>query len=218
MTDTMPQDAPSDLDDTLTTNRDPLEPDPTAPYGRTDDGVLIDRNGKRAPYGLTKSGLRKDHAPRKRKPPTPGQKAHAARPSGRTITNKRRTGLLQLTDMPKGILLGLGYKADNEALLADAVTLDMHAAPVCDAIAQLAEDNDRLALVIDRVIEVGPLAQIGMVVGALAAQIARNHNAMPAPVAAMLGGSHDPAELAAVARGTMEQVTHNGAAPQPPAG
>jgi hypothetical protein len=212
MTDTIAADAPLQP-----AEHDPLSPDPTAPYGRTDDGVLLDRNGKRAPYGLTKSGLRKDHPPRKRKPPTPGQKAHRAQPSGRTITTKRRTGLVQLTDMPKGILLGLGYKTGNEAMLADAVTIDMHAAPVCDAVAQLAEDNDRLAAVIDRLVEVGPMAQLGMVVGAMVAQLARNHGALPAPVAAMLGGSHDPAELAEVAKGSMEQVVQNGASPQPAA-
>jgi hypothetical protein len=200
MTDTLTMDAPPEGE-----THDPLAPDPSAPYGRTEDGVLIDRKGHRAPYGLTKSGLRKDHPPSRKRRTQAGQR-QPSRPSGRTITTKRRNGLLQLVELPKGVLLGLGYKADNEALLADAVTIEMHSAPVCDAIAQLADDNDRLASVVDRLIEVGPLAQIGMALGAFLAQIARNHNAMPAPVAAMLGGVAEPEELAAVAKGTMDQA------------
>jgi hypothetical protein len=108
--------------------------------------------------------------------------------------------------MPKGVLLGLGYKAENEAMLADAVTLDMHGGALSNAVAELCEENDRLGRVVDRLIEVGPLAQIGMVMSAFVAQVARNHGALPAPVASMLGGSADPAELAQVARGSMEQA------------
>jgi hypothetical protein len=178
--------------------------------------VLLDRNGKRAPYGLTKSGLRKDHAPRKR---TTASRKQASRPSGRTITVKRRQGLIGLADLPKGILLGVGFKADNDALLADAVTLDMHAPTFADAIAQLCEDNDKLAHVVDRAIEVGPLAAVTMAAGAMLAQLARNHQAIPVPVAAMLGGSQDPAELAQVARGSIAQMegAQNGQEQQPAA-
>jgi hypothetical protein len=186
---------------------DPLaEPDPSAPYGRTEDGVLIDRNGKRAPYGLTKSGQRKHH-PGKRGGTRPTAPRAPSRPSGRTITVKRRRGLVELTEIPKGVCLGLGYKTDNDALLAEAVTIEMHAEPMANALAELAEDNDRLATVVDRIIEVGPLAQIGMVFGAFLAQTARNFGTVPAPVAAMLGGREEPAELAAMARGTMQQAT-----------
>jgi len=219
MTDTLEMDAPQIAD--------PLDPDPSAPYGRTEDGTLLDRNGKRAPHGLTKSGLRKDHAPRARK----RSRQTPSRTSARTITTKRRHGLQQLTDLPKGILLGLGFKimpgaderattpedaqrlADRQAratvMLADAVTLDMHAPTLADAVAQMAEENDRLAQVVDRIIEVGPFAAIGLAVGSFLAQIARNHQMVPAPVAAMLGASHDPGELAQVALASMEGITYS---------
>lgn len=206
MTDTMEPTAPPE--------HDPLSPDPAAPYGRTDDGVLLDRNGKRAPYGLTKSGNRKDHPPQRVRSKASKQ---ASRPSGRTITTKRRQGLLQLADLPKGLLLGLGFKADSDAMLADAVTIDMHAPTMADAISQIAEDNDRLAAVVDRLIDVGPMAIIGMALGAFAAQIARNHEAIPAPVATMLGAAHDPAELAQIARGSVEAMGAGANGTQPAA-
>lgn len=194
---------------------DPLSPDPAAPYGRTDDGVLLDRNGKRAPHGLTKSGLRKDHPARaQRKGRRPAAKQAS---TGRSLSAKRRVGLIQLADIPKGLLLGLGYKTDNDAMLADAVTIDMHAPAMADAISQIAEDNDRLGAVVDRLIEVGPMAAIGMAMGAFLAQVARNHAAIPAPVAQMLGASHDPEELAQVARGSLEQMTQGSNGTQPAA-
>lgn len=207
MTDTLqmdasPEDAPPD----------PTAPTHDAPYGRTEDGVLLDRNGKRAPHGLTRSGQRKHHPTQSERK---GRKPTAKSPiRGRSITVKRRQGLQQLVDVPKGILLGLGLKTDNDVMLADAVTLDMHAAPLADAVAQLAEDNDQLGAVIDRLIEVGPYAAIGLAVGAFVAQVARNHALIPAPVAAMLGAQHDPDELAQVARASLQEVMGDGATQQ----
>lgn len=203
---------------------DPTEPegpafDPEAPYGRTEDGTLLDRKGHRAPYGLTRSGLRKDHKPA-RKRVTKASKAQMSRPSGRTITAKRRQGLTDLAGVPQGILLGLGYKAQNDVLLADAATLSMHAPMVAGAIADIAEQDDRVAAYVDKVIEVGPFAQIGMVLVAMGAQFARNHGALPAPVAAMLGGTQDPAELADAVRLDMDETmreSNNGATPSTPA-
>lgn len=199
---------------------DPLaDPDPGAPYGRAEDGVLIDKRGKRAPLGLTKSGLRRQGGKKNRglpHTPSPSARASASRPSGRTITRKRRDGLIGLTDLPKGVCIGVGLKADNTAMLAEAATIDMHAPGIAAALADIAEDNDRLGAVIDRLIDVGPMATLGIALGAFLAQTARNFGAMPAPVAAMLGGGAEPDDLADMVRRTVtmtDERADNGTEP-----
>lgn len=187
------------------------ETDPAAPYGRADDGTLLDRRGHRAPYGLSRSGLRKQGGRKNRKAGSLSQ-AHASRPSGRTITRKRRDAVLDQLGQLQGLCLMLGRATDHDGLLAEAVTIGQSGPPIATALADYAEDHDRLAQLLDRIAVVGPGFSLGMAVGAFVAQTARNFGLLPGDVI----GTTDPKELADLAR-QMAEPQSNGSEPAPAA-
>jgi len=187
---------------------DPTNPDPTAPYGRTDNGTLLDSRGRKAPYGLTKSGLRKSGGRKNRGDPSARRLANAKdrRPSGRTITRKRRDGLVDQFGQLQGLCLMFGRAADHDGLLAEAVTIGQSGPGLAAALAEYAEDHDRLGAMIDRLVIVGPGLSLGMAVGAFLAQTARNFGLLPGDVM----GTVEPADLADLAR-QMAEPSDNGA-------
>lgn len=190
----------------------PGEPaDHTAPYGRDDDGVLLDRDGKRAPYGLAKSGKRKRNRPGSK--PTPAQRAHANRPAGTTIARKRAKTVAELLELPAAGCIGVGIQRNDYRFIAQADTFQTHGPALGKAFADLAEDNARLGQALDRLGEGGPYFALGLAVVAFAAQTARNFGRLPDEMAAMLGGKDSPTETA-VAKLEAMGVTVNIEAPE----
>jgi hypothetical protein len=173
----------------------PGEPaDHTAPYGRDRDGVLLDRDGKRAPYGLAKSGKRKRNRPDAK--PSPAQRARPHPPAGTTIARKRARAVAELFDLPAAGCIGLGLQRNDYRFIAQADTFQTHGPALGKALAELAEDNARLGQVLDRLTETGPYFALGLAVVGMAAQTARNFGQLPGEMAAMLGGKDDPVQLA----------------------
>ena len=173
----------------------PGEPDPTAPYGRDPDGTLLDRNGKKAPYGLARSGLRKRNKPGSDKPRRPTA-SRPSPPSGRTIAGRRAKAVAELMELPAAGCIGIGIQRNDYRLIAQASTFQDTGPALGKALAELAEDNARLGQLLDRATEGGPYMALGLVVVGFVAQTARNFDRLPGELAAMLGGKNDPQETA----------------------
>lgn len=168
--------------------------DHTAPYGRAQDGTLLDRDGLRAPYGLAKSGKRKRNRPGSRA--TTARRAQPSRPAGTTIARKRAQAVAEILELPAAGCIGLGLQRNDYRFIAQADTFQTHGPALGKALAELAEDNARLGQVLDRLTEGGPYFALGLVVVGMAAQTARNFGRLPGEMAAMLGGKADPIEVA----------------------
>lgn len=207
MTDTYEpiEDAHDGQDDPTGRNGDEPAPgesaDSSAPFGRTEDGTLLDRDGKRAPYGLAKSGKRKRNRPGTR--PSPAQRSRPSRPAGTTIARRRAHAVAELLELPAAGCIGLGIQRNDYRFVAQAATFQSHGPAVGKALAELAEDNARLGQALDRLTEGGPYFALGLTVVAFMAQTARNFGRLPDEMAAMLGGKMDPAEAATALLGDM---------------
>ena len=112
----------------------------------------------------------------------------APRKGGAKVAPKDRKagvdGVLQLT---AGVLVAF------PATRADAAAVGMHAEPLSAAVVATAEQDDRFARALDKLLTTGPYAALVMAVVPLAVQIAANHRLVPAGFM----GTEDPAELRA---------------------
>src|SRR5271155_5327058 len=71
---------------------------------------------------------------------------------------------------------------------ADAGALDMHSGPIAHEIAVLADDNEKIATIVDRITAMGPYAALIGAVMPLALQIMVNHDRIKPDAAGLLGG------------------------------
>lgn len=143
-----------------------------------------------APYGRDARGR-----PRRKPGPKPGARAPRKSAAARPATPKRTAyqnhrdgvaGILQLIAAPLAIA---GQK--NPVALADAAAITLHTPAVADGLAQVAEQDSRVAAILDRITQVGPYAAVIAPLVALGAQLAVNHSLIPRELGAQLG-AHAP--------------------------
>jgi hypothetical protein len=91
-------------------------------------------------------------------------------------------GLVQLVAAP---LVIAGQR--NKAALADAAALTAYADPLADGFQTVAENDARVAQVLDRVLQVGPYAAILAPLIGLVTQLGVNHGAIPTELGTQLG-------------------------------
>lgn len=105
-----------------------------------------------------------------------------------------RPGVMGLLQIPTVALAMLGRV--NPVYALDAATLQLHAAPIAQAVHDTATADDRVAAILDKVLAAGPY---GALLGALipvALQIAANHGAIPVePSMGILSGDQLVAAL-----------------------
>lgn len=159
-------------------------PDPDAPHG------INPRTGRpyqRSPEWRAKLAetLSRGRATQAAKAPArKSKKAAGARPAAGAGPDYR-TAMLGLLQVP-AFALGMGAKF-NPKLGLDAAAITLHAPAVADAVAATAEQDDRIAAVLDRVLAVGPYGALLGAVVPLALQLAANHGVIPpAPEAGIL--------------------------------
>jgi hypothetical protein len=198
----------SDSDDTLTSEivdsippPEPMTTDTDAPYGKTPDGVKLDKNGNPAPYGLKKDGT----AAKQR-----GRRAGTGPGKSPKSTSKKsaidyRPGVKGILQIPTGVLTGMGLASKNDMFLADAYTIGMYTDGIAEALNDLAQDNHQIAGVLDRALAAGPYSALIMAVLPMMAQLGVNHGVIPPGSARLMGSGHDPADLAAAAKADINQ-------------
>lgn len=135
--------------------------------------------------------------------PKPG----AATPKSKTQkyqTDYRKglNGMLQLASFPL-VMLG----TQKPAFLADAAAIGEHGPGVVDAVNDLAQEDPRLAAVLDKILGMGPYGALIAAVLPLAAQLLANHKIIPAGVAKALGAKDPDVLVAKLVREMQEQAT-----------
>jgi hypothetical protein len=101
-------------------------------------------------------------------------------------------GMLNLLSVP---LMGLGRV--NESFLADALTLQMNASPVGDAVAEVAKINPAVGDWLEKGAPAAPYILLGTVLFSLGTQLAVNHGVNLGPLG---NGTHPRAVMVAEAK------------------
>jgi hypothetical protein len=99
-----------------------------------------------------------------------------------SVTAAREEGLNGIAQIGTALLiLSKNY--------ADAGAVDMHAEAISHEVAVLAEDNENIGNIIDRITAMGPYAGLLTAVMPLAMQLLVNHDRIQANAAGLFGGS-----------------------------
>jgi len=145
-------------------------PDPEAPWGRKSDGTPKAKPGRPAGSGGPRPL-------RSAKAPSPGKAAPKAKSSSRP-KRSYRDALMGFVQFPAaGLAMASARKPE---LGADADTLMVFGPAVVDAVDELANEDARLAALLDRVVAVGPYGKLLAVVLPMTLQVMANHNVIPA--------------------------------------
>jgi hypothetical protein len=158
---------------------EPPAEDPEAPYGRRPDGTPYKRPAEwRAKLGDALNRGRRTQAAKA--PPRKAAKKPATGAAGAVDYRPGVTALLQLPAFALGLV-----GRYRPAFALDAATITLHTPGLAEAVHQTALVDERLAMVLEKVLQAGPY---GALLGALlpvALQIAANHRRIP--VSAELG-------------------------------
>lgn len=116
-----------------------------------------------------------------RKAPAPGLRAPAA--PKKTSSADYRPAILGLLQLPQ-LALGMAAKfakddAAKEALILDGMTVGIHAPNIAEALNTTAQNEPKLAQILDRLSTVGPYSMVVMAVLTPAVQILANHGVVP---------------------------------------
>lgn len=152
---------------------DPAEPTEAAPYG------VNPKTGK--PYKVSPERRAQMAADMTRGRQAASQKAkRAAAPRGRTAKTTPtdyRPGVVGLLQIPSFALGVLGRR--NEAFALDAATITLHSGNIAEAVNDTAQQDERVAAILDKILEVGPYGALLAALMPVALQMAANHGKIP---------------------------------------
>lgn len=200
---------------------------------RTSDGTLVDVDAGEQAFHAAMAAPEPDQPPDYPAPPRRGPDAGPRTPRGRkTSADKPRTaksvpGTKRGGDSGRSASAKPDRKAGVDGALqvaggilvvfpstrADAGALAEHAPELSKAIVATAEQDERFARAVDKLLNTGPYAALVMAVVPLAAQIAANHKLLP--VGFM--GTEDPAKIRAEVEKSLSPEDPETAEPVPAA-
>jgi hypothetical protein len=172
----------------------PAPVDPDAPYGRKPDGTpyrmpaderasigerLRAAKAAKAPAGPAGAGRRQT---RRSAAPPPRKSGPAGSSSPPRVTaavaKDYRPALTLLLSIPTALLAALGRH--NQAFALDAVAFTLHSPDLVQAGQEAAEQDARIAALLDKMTAVTPYGALAAALMPLALQLAHNHGVMPA--------------------------------------
>lgn len=160
------------------TEQDVPQPSPEAPWGYKADGT---------PYKRNPESYRGGRKRRADGTPPPKRNARPNQPNSAAQTQARGQGIFELLSIPVAGLAMAGQATNSKPLVADAIVLGKGAAPIATAVAQLAEQDARVAQLVDSLIQTGPYAALFTALMPVAVQIGANHSERFAEIATSLG-------------------------------
>ncbi len=163
----------TDTDDVSRETETEANADPEAPYGRRADGTPKKKPGPPAgtPRGTSAPRKAAPAAPRPTRKAGPRAKPSAALPD-------YREGVAGLLQIPAFILASAGRL--NPVLEYDGIAVAVATPNIAEAVNALAQEEPRVAAVLDKILQVGPYGALLGALVPLVAQIAVNHKRLPA--------------------------------------
>lgn len=151
---------------------------PEAPYGVTATGAVKAKPGRK-PGQRTGTGRSRTT---KTAIPAPPRKATPSRPPTAAKSSKTdyRPALTKLLGEGVGSVAIVGLMRDDMTLLADAATVADAVPAIADVANLAAEKWPVVAAILDRLLPIGEFAKGGGAVVIMCAQLAVNHNKLPA--------------------------------------
>lgn len=147
--------------------------DPEAPYGRRADGTPKKKPGPQpgTPRGASAPRKAPQTAPKPTRKTGPRAKVSTALPD-------YRDGVAGLLQIPAFILASAGRL--NPVLEYDGIAVAVATPNIAEAVNALAQEEPRVAAVLDKILQVGPYGALLGALVPLVAQIAVNHKRIPA--------------------------------------
>jgi hypothetical protein len=147
------------------------------------------KRGPKAEPGPSEEKPRVDKEPPKRRGRPPGSGKAQAQPAAAASRIDRVQavqGLIQLA--AAGCLMASGRAKNPVPLKADAITLAGNSEGLATAVADAAEQDEKLARLVDKIAVAGPYGALIVVAFGVGSQLARNHGIQ-------MPGTADPADL-----------------------
>lgn len=152
--------------------------------------------------------------PGQRKAPTGRKTAPKTRKPPATIPGPAETvkGLLQI---PATAVVMVGQRAGSVPLVADGATVIVHGPTFADAIEEWAKVDPRVAVILEKLVVLGPASAVVTVLVIMGAQFYRNHNEESAPLTGGLGAvsATDIINAAGLPIPSVEMPSPNGQGP-----
>jgi hypothetical protein len=157
--------------------------------GPSDPTIQTETRAEDAPWGYKADGTpyKVDPARYARR----DAKRRKASPGPKKATAKRSVYAESVTDLMVLVSGGLAIAAKgsgNAAFLADAIVVEESAPDVGDAFGKLADQNDKVARMLDKLGEVGPYGLVLAAMAPIVTQCMANHGMLPAGMM----GTEDP--------------------------
>lgn len=136
-----------------------------------------------APYGFKADGTPYKRDPNAYKNRVP----RGSKTSASNKTQERAQRLYEFVNVPVTIIGIAGQTIQSKPLVADAVVLRNASAPLASAVADLADQDERIAQIVDSLAATGPYAALFGVLLPVTVQIASNHSDRFAKIGKFLG-------------------------------
>lgn len=180
---------------------------PGDPDRRADAPEPLPERDSDAPYGRKADGTpRQPPGPKPRRERSAQSRAEPV--TAEPVTDSRRAvwqaGLAGYAQMTAGLAVVAYNRSQNDAYLADAAAITLHSPALSGALVAVAEQDPKVARVLDRICAVGPYGALVTAVVGLGAQLAANHGRLAdgalgtVPKEQLLAAHEGPAEDDAV--------------------
>lgn len=110
-----------------------------------------------------------------------------AAPRSTRSQQDRATAIQRALTVPVAVLAGIAQGAKSKPLLADAIVLGHSVPDLAGAVAEVAGQDDRIARIVDQLVDASPYAALFGALVPLAMQIGANHSARFAAAARQHG-------------------------------
>jgi len=126
----------------------------------------------------------------------PGKNSRPNKATSAVSTEQRAQAVFDALSIPVAGIAMAAQASGSQPLLADAIVIGKAAPALSIAIAQVADQDDRVARIVDSLVQTGPYAVLFTALMPVVLQIAANHSPRIAEATGMMG-TKSPADIVA---------------------